>query len=130
MTQHDKHSQIDSERTEIIEASRRLIEGTPQRSSGRPSITALAEESGVTRQRLYEHHADLISEFKAMAGNYRPTSSDTTAIEYQLDLARKRIQDLEANETRLRGQIRTLQAIIVELTHEAAASNVVRLPPS
>jgi AcrR family transcriptional regulator len=126
----DEHSQSQAEREHIRAAALRLKNGTPTRSNGSLTASSLATEAGVSRQRLYEHHADLIAEFRAAAGTNRATTTDILALKNQLADARARIQKLESQEAHLLGQIRTLHAVIAELTHEAEASNVIRLKPS
>lgn len=117
---------LDTERLLIRAAAQRLRSGHPERSNGRLSVSALAAEAGVSRQRLYEHHPDLVAEFKTTAGG-APPSIEVTALERQLAAAHERISELEATEIHLNGQIKTLCAIIAELTQEAHVGNVVAL---
>lgn len=56
-------AQAAEERRLIAEAVQRLLGRTPQRSDGKLTIASLAIEAGVSRQRLYEHHADVIADF-------------------------------------------------------------------
>lgn len=128
MQSRDQTDQIDCERISIRAAAQRLFNGTPTRSNGKHSISSLAVEAAISRQRLYEHHADLIAEFKATT-NCTTTTPESIALKNQLDHALTRIATLEASEIQLLAQIRTLRSVITELTHEAEASNVVRLKP-
>lgn len=80
-----------------------------------------------SRQRLYEHHADLITEFQTKASG-GPIPPSVAAMQQQLADARTRIQELEAREAQLLAQTQTLCAVITELTHETEANNVVALP--
>jgi phage shock protein A len=66
------------------------------------------------------------AEFRAAAGG-SPLSPSTQALQQQLANAHDHIQTLEASNKRLAERIATLCAVIAELTHEAAASNVVAL---
>ena len=91
---------------------------------------SLATKVGLSRQRWDEHHVDLIAEFRAAAGTGQTTTPATLALKNQPDDARARIRTLESQEAHLIGQVRTLRAIIVELTHQAESSNVIRLAPS
>jgi hypothetical protein len=118
----------DQERRLIAEAVQRLVTRTPQRSDGKLTIATLAVESGVSRQRLYEHHADLITEFRAQTTGAPAGSPAISALSAQLADGHERIRELEAANTALDEKIRTLCAVIAELTHETSATNVVALP--
>ena len=119
----------DDERQRILDASRRLLSGTPQRGDGKLTVSNLAIEAGLSRQRLYEHHSDLVSTFKAEAGS-GPFAPDIEALRRQLDDTHDRIRELEVRETAYLDQIKTLSAVITELTHQAHADNLVILPAS
>jgi len=115
---------MDTERQVIHQAMRRLLTGSPQRSDGKLTVSALAAEAQLPRQRLYEHHADLIAEFQTKAGG-GPLPPSITALKQQLADAHTRIQELEARQAQLLSQHQTLCAVITELTHEAHADNVI-----
>jgi AcrR family transcriptional regulator len=127
MSFRDRQTRLDSERQLIREAAQRLLAGTPARSDAKLTVATLAIEAGLSRQRLYEHHPDLIAEFKTATGR-GPVPPNVEALQRQLADADSRIQQLEACNNQLRAQITTLCAVITELTHEAAADNVVTLP--
>jgi hypothetical protein len=127
MTTTDRQTRLDAERLLIREASQRLAAGTPERSNGRLTAATLAAEAGLPRHRLYEHHAELLAEFKTTT-NSGPVTASVQAMRQQLADARERIEELAANEARLKAQITTLCAIITELTHETRADNVVSIP--
>jgi len=127
MTPLDRHSQLDDERQHLREAAQRLLTGAPQRSSGHLTVSTLATESGVSRQRLYEHHADILAEFRGNAGS-RPISPNTGALQEQLTHAHERIDHLEGENKVLQRRITTLSAIITELTLEANDDKLVTLP--
>jgi AcrR family transcriptional regulator len=120
-------SQAAEEQRLIEEAAQRLLGRTPQRSDGKITIASLAIEAGVSRQRLYEHHADVIAGFRNQA-NGAPGSPESSALRSQLAEAHERIRELEAAGAAREERIRTLCAVIAELTHEASATNVVVLP--
>ncbi len=44
------------ERQRIHDATQKLLAGTPQRSNGKLTVSNLAIEARLSRQRLYEHH--------------------------------------------------------------------------
>jgi hypothetical protein len=123
----DREQQLGIERLLIEEATERLLAGTAQRSSGRLNIVALAEEAGIGRARLYEHHPDLVEAFKSQVGMV-PSSPDMQALCGHLDAVRGRIAELEAENGLLQDRIRTLSAVIVELSlHADTQGNVVPL---
>ena len=127
MTTVDRQAHLDHERQQIREAAQRLLAGTAQRSSGKHTVAALAVEAGISRQRLYEHHADLLARFKTTMGGGAIAPS-VQALQQQLASSRERIHELEGQVTLLQDRIRTLGAVITELTLEARADNVVALP--
>jgi hypothetical protein len=72
MTTLDRHTRLATEQQLIRDATQQLLAGTPHRSNGSLTIASLAAEAGVPRHRIYEHHADLVAEFKAKAHNGGP----------------------------------------------------------
>lgn len=128
MTTLDRHTRLATEQQLIRDATQRLLAGTPQRSNGNLTIATLAAEAGILRQRIYEHHADLVAEFKAKAHNSGPSTTDVQALQQQLADARTRIQTLEATEALLKTKITTLCAVVTELTHGTTANNVLAMP--
>jgi hypothetical protein len=44
------------------------LAGVPTRTNGTLTVSGPAVDAGLSRHRLYEHHADLVSEFKTAAG--------------------------------------------------------------
>lgn len=114
----------EEERQLVQAAIGRLRDDNAERSNGAHTVVALAAESGLPRQRLYEHHSDLINDFKATVG-CGPVSPNIGALQRQLAHVRDDNQELATENARLRSQIKTLAAVIAELTHEAAGANVV-----
>lgn len=108
----------------MLSAITRIHAGRAERSNGAHTVVALASESGISRQRLYEHHSDLLNDFKAAVGG-GSVASNAQAVQRQLAQASERNQELVAENTQLRGKIRTLAAVITELTHDNASANVV-----
>jgi hypothetical protein len=123
----DHDNQLAADRRLIREASERLLAGAPQRSDGKLTIATLAIEAGVRRHRLYEHHADLVAEFRTRTAGFA-VSPDVQGLRQQLADAHEKIRALQATEAALEAKIKTLCAVIAELTHEAKADNVVALP--
>lgn len=120
----DAAARNDEERQRVRAAMSRLRDNKAEQSNGARTVVALADESGVPRQRLYEHHGDLLNEFKAIVG-CGPVAPSIEALQRQLAQARDHNQELAAENSQLRNRIRTLSAVITELTHETSGSNVV-----
>lgn len=120
----DAATRHDGERQHVRAAMSRLLGSKAEQSTGAHTVVALAAESGVPRQRLYEHHGDLLDEFKATVG-CGPVTPNVEALQRQLAQAREHNQEQAAEIAQLRSRIRTLSAVITELTHEASGANVV-----
>ncbi|KMO82422.1 hypothetical protein EUA04_20845 [Mycolicibacterium obuense] len=120
----DAAARKDEERQQVQDAINRLRDNKAERSSGARTVVALADESGIPRQRLYEHHGDLVNEFKVTVG-CGPVTPNVEALRGQLVQAQKHNQELVAENAQLRGKIKTLCAVITELTHETSGANVV-----
>lgn len=114
----------DEERQRVRAAMSRIRDNEADQSNGGRTVVALADESGVPRQRLYEHHSDLLDEFKATVGQV-PITPNAQALQRQLAQARAHNQELADVNAQLRSKIRTLSAVITELTHETSGGNVV-----
>lgn len=117
----------DEERQQVRAAMGRIRDNRAERSNGVRTVVALADESGIPRQRLYEHHGDLLNEFKATV-ECGPITPNVEALQRQLAQAQEHNQELAAENAQLRSKIRTLSAVITELTHETSAANVVSMP--
>jgi len=120
----DAAARNDEERQRVRAAMSRLQDNKAEQSNGARTVLALADESGISRQRLYEHHSDLLNEFKVTVG-YGPVAANAEALQRQLAQARDHNQELAAENTQLRSKIRTLSAVITELTHDTSGDNVV-----
>ena len=114
----------DEERQRVRAAINRIRDNKAEESNGARTVVALADESGVSRQRLYEHHSDLLNEFKVTVG-CGPVTPNVKALQRQLAQARDHNQELTTENAQLRSKIRTLSAVITELTHETSGANVV-----
>ena len=117
----------DEERQRVRAAINRIRDNKAEESNGARTVVALADESGIPRQRLYEHHGDLLNEFKATV-ECGPITPNVEALQRQLAQAQEHNQELAAENAQLRSKIRTLSAVITELTHETSAANVVSMP--
>ena len=123
----DAAARNDEEHQRVRAAMSRIRDNKAERSSGARTVVALADESGIPRQRLYEHHGDLLNEFKATV-ECGPITPNVEALQRQLAQAQEHNQELAAENAQLRSKIRTLSAVITELTHETSAANVVSMP--
>ncbi|MGW4591708.1 hypothetical protein ACWEKJ_30695 [Amycolatopsis thermoflava] len=130
MNAAERHTRLATEQQLIRDATERLLARTPLRSNGNLTIATLATEAGLPRHRIYEHHADLVAEFKTRAHTGTPATPDTHALQRQLADAHDRIQQLETDREQLTAKITTFCAVITELTHEAHTDNVVALARS
>jgi len=120
----DAGERNDEEHQQVRAAMNRLRDNKAEQSNGARTVVALADESGVPRQRLYEQHSDLLNEFKATVG-CGPVTPNAEALQRQLAQARAHNQELAAENAHLRSKIRTLSAVITELTHQTSGANVV-----
>jgi hypothetical protein len=120
----DAAAHNDEECERVRAAINRLRDNKAERSNGAHTVVALADESGILRQRLYEHYGDLLNEFKAAVG-CGPVSPNAEALQRQLAQVRDQNQELANENAQLRGKIRTLSAVITELTHDTSGDNVV-----
>ncbi|MBF6333241.1 hypothetical protein [Nocardia transvalensis] len=120
----DRQAQLDAEQHQLREAAKRLLTGAPHRSNGKLTVAGLATEANVPRHRLYEHHTELIAEFKAAAGG-GPIPVSVQALQQQLDDALARERKLIDTNKILTARIRALAAVIAEFTLESTTSNIV-----
>jgi hypothetical protein len=120
------HNEV--ERRQVEEAVERLITGHPHCSDGSHTVVTLAKESGVERTRLYEQYPELITDFKRRTQQaLSPRIINATSRE--LATAHERVDELAAENARLRERIRTLSAVITELSIQNDRDNVIHLRP-
>jgi hypothetical protein len=118
----DRASSLAAEASEVEAAAERLLNGTALRSSGRRlSVVALAKEAGMKRTRLYELHREQVDAFLAQAGRI-PAGPSMQALQAQLEEARAKIAELEAENAAQQGRIRTLLALVSEISLQADGS--------
>ena len=120
--------QLQAEARELTAAIARLLAGEPCRSNGKLTVSTLSAEAAIPRQRLYEHHGEALADFKVRAGGGSLTLNQQ-ALQQRLTDAEGKIRNLEADKRLLQDQIAALTVVIVELTHEAKATNIIPLPP-
>lgn len=114
--------QHEAEVLQIQAAAERLLAGTPMSSSGRLSIVALADEAGIKRSRLYDHHRDLVDAFLNRAQGRH--TSDHAILTAELAHARATIKKLQQQVADQAAHIQALTAAAVELSLLNASDNV------
>lgn len=117
MNPHSPDTRKADEEREIRFATDRLVTGNTQHSDGKLTISSLAAECGISRQRLYEHHRELVDEFTSKARG-APTSPRAEALQNQLNTAHATIEALKSDLAKLHDTNKTLRAVITELTLE------------
>lgn len=111
----------DAERAAIRAAMQRLLDGTPQRSTGALSVLQLAAEAGIKRWLLTHKHTDLADEFRCRVEALGPIPSASTNLEQQARDAQEANQELRVQNRQLRAQVTAYARIIHEL-HTALAN--------
>jgi chromosome segregation ATPase len=111
----------DAERAAIRAAMQRLLDGTPQRSTGALSVLQLAAKAGIKRWLLTHKHTDLADEFRRRVEALGPIPSAYSNLEQQARDAQEANQELRAQNRQLRAQITAYARIIHEL-HTALAN--------
>ncbi|MER6774006.1 hypothetical protein ACFVG1_36485 [Streptomyces bacillaris] len=116
-------TETDPVRKAIMSAMDRMFSGTPERSTGRLSVSQLAVEADVRRWQLTHRHTDLRDAFQARAReaeDYRGTHQRTA--EERNDL-RRRHAKLQRHCAELEERVQTYAAVInlMALEYEALA---------
>jgi hypothetical protein len=108
----------DAERAAIRAAMQRLLDGTPQRSTGALSMLQLAAEAGIKRWLLTHKHTDLADEFRCRVKALGPIPPAYSKLEKQARDALEANKELRAQNRQLRAQI-TAYAQIIHKLHTA-----------
>lgn len=113
----------------IQKAIANLISGNPTCSDGKPTVSNLAKEAGLHRQRLYDEFPDLVEHFKQETRSTAPVG-----VREQLQRAEAAIKQLSERNDGLVQQIKereqrieVLSALIVELTLQQEPCNLTQL---
>ncbi len=107
----------DDVRRSIRDAMDRLIAGDPLYSDGKLTIKSLAEEAQIKRWLLTHRHTDLQTEFRArIAKTDAPPA--LVALRDERDNGQRRIDELTADVTALRGTVHQLERVINVLALE------------
>ena len=110
----------DRQRTAIRDAMARLLDGAPIRSDGKLTIKSLAVEADVKRWLLTHRHTDLQQEFRDRVASHGQDPEPVRLLK-EANLA------LEAENTRLRGQLREARATCSLLERHIAVDALERL---
>ncbi|QUW78559.1 hypothetical protein SMIR_04955 [Streptomyces mirabilis] len=107
------------ERDRIRAAMERILQGTPQYSSGALTIVALAEEAGVPRNALTQRHPDLKNDFYAQvrARGQMPDS------EIRLRKQIVKLKELRAKDATELAQLRADVDHLVRAVNQLTAEN-------
>lgn len=105
----------DTERAAINAAMNRLLDGTPQRSTGALSILQLANEAGVKRWVLTHKHTDLAAEFRRRARHTDGIPPAFSGMETRLRELERANTALREQNSHLRAQVDTYARVIHEL---------------
>ncbi|MBF6253927.1 hypothetical protein IU414_18265 [Nocardia farcinica] len=103
------------ERAAIRAAMKRLLDGTPQRSTGALSILQLAAEAGVKRWVLTHKHTDLADEFRCRVRETNALPSTFSPLQQRLQRAEDDNRALRTENARLHAQVDAYAQVIHEL---------------
>jgi hypothetical protein len=127
---------IDIERDAIEAAMARLLAGTPIRSSGTLTITTLATEAGLKRNKLTHKHTDLRDRFRAEIARRDGITEREVRLREELDLARAQLAEAKAERDNYRAAsevfARAMHVLTVEneaLRKEATKPGQARVVP-
>ncbi|OZF42579.1 hypothetical protein CH293_26205 [Rhodococcus sp. 14-2470-1b] len=107
-----------TERHAIEAAMTRLLDGTPQRSTGALSIVQLAVEADVKRWVLTHKHTDLAEQFTRRARTQRKMPAAFQDLDRRAKTAEAANDRLRRENNRLQKQVNIYAQVIHELTTE------------
>ena len=114
-----KRRDRDAERRELAAAIRRLLAGTPLRStSGKLTSSELITESGLRRDVVYGEHKDLVDDFKARVKAQDATPSSIARISDENRALRNANDALKKQLAEEHETTKTLTKIVAELSLE------------
>ncbi len=108
----------DAERAAIKAATNRLIDGSPERSTGALTILQLAAEAGIKRWVLTHKHTDLAEEFRQRTRSNHGKPTAAKPLEKRAATAEAANKALRLENAQLRQQIKIYAQVIHELTIE------------
>ena len=114
-----KRRDRDAERRELAAAIRRLLAGTPLRStSGKLTSSELITESGLRRDVVYGEHKDLVDDFRARVKAQHATPASIARVADDNRALKDENASLKAQLAAERETTKTLAKIIGELSLE------------
>jgi uncharacterized protein YceH (UPF0502 family) len=111
----------DPVRAAILAAIDRLLNGTPQRSEGRLSVSQLAVEAGVKRWHLTHQHTDLRDLFQERVRQSQDSQAASARTASAHEDLKARYADLQRHCADLESRLQLYAATINALTLENAA---------
>lgn len=111
----------DPVRAAILAAIDRLLDGAPQRSEGRLSVSQLAVEAGVKRWHLTHQHTDLKDLFRARVRQSQAGQADSARTASAYQELKVKYADLQGDCAALEGRLQLYATAINALTLENAA---------
>jgi len=103
----------DSERR-LQDAMNRLLGGVARYCDGRLTKTNLAREAGVSQATLYRAK-NILADWDKRVSETTPRNAQVSRLETELSKSRRRVRDLEQQNSRLRHQITAASTVIAEL---------------
>lgn len=107
------NNSTDSQRR-IQDAMNRLLGGEARYCDGRLTKTNLAREAGVSHATLYRAK-NILAEWEQRVSETTPRNAQVSRLEAELSKSRKRIRDLERQNTDLRRRVTAATTVIAEL---------------
>lgn len=117
----------DSQRR-LQEAMNRLMEGKARNCAGKLTKTNLAREADVSQATLYRAK-NILAEWTQRVSESTPRNAQVTRLESELTESRKRIRDLERQNTHLRRQVTFAATVIAELSVRVTEDTSGRVVP-
>jgi hypothetical protein len=111
----------DPVRAAILAAMDRLLDGTPQRSEGRLSVSQLAAQAGVKRWYLTHQHTDLKDLFQTRVRQSQADQAASTRTASAYEKLKAKHAELQRHCAALEDRLQLYAATINALTLENAA---------
>jgi len=113
--------ETDPTRQAIVAAMNRLLTGTPQRSSGRLSVSQLAVEAGIKRWQLTHQHTDLKDLFQREVAEDQARRPNAVGQAEAFEKLQKQHAELQAHCRFLEARLHTYATALNRLALENAA---------
>ncbi|WP_327256102.1 hypothetical protein [Streptomyces sp. NBC_01244] len=113
---------LSAERSALLAAADRLLEGTPLRSeSGRLTVTELLRESGLRRDVVYGDHKDLVEEFQYRVRAQQRTPAIAQSLADENAQLKQKLADATTALSKEREITAALRRLVAELDLELHA---------